>query len=309
MRRVSDEQVVLAYKETGSVWKAGKHLGITGQSVHDRLRALDYPIKGRHWSPGEDAELRSLVDSGLTLGEISKRLGRSYAGTACRISRLDIRMPQKRNKKLPRGAGWDKVSTTRHMRALQCYDGPITRYARMNGLDIESLSKALQQHCPDDWRAYTQSRSDIPEKVCAYCGCTFIPANGKQAYCTRKCAADARRDRSYFGGKRRNTIGLAEGVCQLCKRSVTKGLSSHHVLGKENDPGNEVLVALCAGCHKIVTLLGSRNFLRDPESLETLIVLAIQRKEGDKVSELPENTVLHVTVDIDQYVDEEEYLS
>jgi molybdenum-dependent DNA-binding transcriptional regulator ModE len=36
------EELIEAYKETGSVWKAGKKLGIPGQSVHSRLSALGY---------------------------------------------------------------------------------------------------------------------------------------------------------------------------------------------------------------------------------------------------------------------------
>lgn len=35
--KVTDEQLVAAYEETGSVWKAGAVLGIGGQSVHERL--------------------------------------------------------------------------------------------------------------------------------------------------------------------------------------------------------------------------------------------------------------------------------
>lgn len=39
-KRVSDEDVVAAYRRHGSVWKAGDELGICGQSVHERLVKL-----------------------------------------------------------------------------------------------------------------------------------------------------------------------------------------------------------------------------------------------------------------------------
>jgi len=56
----------------------------------------------------------------------------------------------------------------------------------------------------------------------------------------------------YFGGNRLNTIGLISKTCQLCMRKVEKGLSSHHIIGKEKDPENQYLIALCSGCHKLV---------------------------------------------------------
>lgn len=304
--KASTEDIVAAYQATGSVWKAGKRLGLAGQTVHERLQLLGYPLLSRNWTPEETDELRALLTEAVTLSQIANRLGRPYAGVACKASELGIRSNQRRAPKLPRGAGWDKATTTSHMKALGKYGGPVTRYARANGLSIEMLVQAFQKHCPTQWQVYLEEHSDIPRKACTYCHHTFIPANTKQQYCSRACGSTARADRDYFGGNRRATVGLAERTCQLCERKDVKGLSSHHVYGKDNDPDNGALIALCQGCHKCVTLLATRLFVDSESGWEALISLAWLRRHGAEVAagELADIDILHVTVDIDTYAEE-----
>lgn len=280
--RHTAEEIIAAYRATGSVWRAGKTLGLAGQTVHERLRALGHPLANRKWDQAEIEELTNLVDH-LTIGEVAHRLGRTYAAVACKINELGIgsRVGNKRKRKIPRGAGYDKASLKRYTDQLNTSGDKITVFARRQGLNIDTLVIALERHFPEWWIAYRAAHSDIPERECNYCGGTFIPSIGKQVSCTRACAQAKRVDESYFGGKRRNTIGLAEGRCQLCSRTDVKALSSHHVLGKENDPTNDFLIALCSGCHQLVTLLAAgRAFLDKPDGWEALIQLALLRRHG-----------------------------
>lgn len=305
-QRVTVEEVVAAYRETGSVWKAGKKLGLAGQTVHERLRAIGHPMGSRTWTREETSELQHLVDNGVPLAEIAHRLGRTYAGVACRASRTGTRSTPKRTKKLPRGAGFDKATVGQHLRALEQSGAKVTQYARGHGLNVDTLVQAFQQHYPERWSAYVAAHSPIPTKACEYCEVEYVPANGKQRYCTRTCAQHARTDHTYFGGNRRQTIGLAEGVCQLCGRQNAKGLSSHHVLGKENDPLNSELVALCPGCHQIVTLLGGRAFVDDPRAWEALIALAWMRRHGAEIHANPVPQVVYTEVCIELQDDDED---
>jgi len=297
MRCVETDAIVAAYQQTGSVWKAGKALGLAGQTVHERLRAIGYPLNGRHWTAEERAEVVALAGNGLSCAQIAHRLGRTFAAVASVLSRAGVKVVRARPVKIPRGAGYDKVSILRHLRALEAGSQPVTRYARANGLNVESFVRALQRHAPDRWEAYQARTSPLPTAVCPYCEREFIPSNGKQQFCTRACGDHARADRSYFEGRRRNTIGLADGICQLCNRKVTKGLSSHHVFGRENDLEN--LIALCPGCHKLITLLGSRTFLDDPATWEALIQLAYMRHYPDRFLSGDGAGGIYVCVDID----------
>lgn len=282
--RVPTEDIVTAYRETGSVWRAGKKVGLAGQTVHDRLRALGYRMPGRRWSADEDLEMLALVDQGFACGQIAHQLGRSFNAVASRLSKTGIKLKRNRPVNLPRGAGYDKASTLKHVKALEASGQPVTQYARAHGMRVENLVRAIQQYDPEAWVAYAKRVGGPETKTCTYCEAEFYPASGKQQFCTRQCASHSRVDASYFEGRRRNTIGLAEGVCQLCGRHQRKGLSSHHVFGRENDL--ETLVALCPGCHKLVTLLGSRTFVLDTEKWETLIQLAVMRKMGERLADL-----------------------
>lgn len=305
-RRATNEEVIDAYRRTGSVWRAGKELGVSGQRVHQLLRRLEYPMLNAKWSDDEEGELRNLIGH-LTIGEMADRLGRSYAGVACKISELGIGDGGRgtRQVKLPRGAGYDKANVKRYIKAIDSTGVSVHRYAKANGLGVEMLCQSLQRHFPDWWEAYRAAHSDLPEMVCGYCERTFVPSTKKQEYCSRKCGTDRRKDLSYFSGNRRKAIGWAEGVCQVCGRQPDLGLTPHHVLGKENDPSDSLLVAVCRGCHQLVTALGNQDFTR--EQWESLISLSWLRKHGPQLASRELEGGLWVCVEIElEPVDEED---
>lgn len=299
-QRVTNEEIIEAYKATGSVWKAAKRLGLVGQSVHERLVAMGYPRSNPQWTTEEDEELRRLIEQGIRLAEVGYRLNRTYSAVAMRASKFGIKSNQGRPKKIPRGEGWDKVSVKKHLKAIQQFDGPVTRYCRQNSLNIETMVRAIQRHFPDEWHAYTLAHSELPLRKCDYCGEEYVPVNKRQLCCSRQCSDRRRIDNAYFGGNRRSTIGLAEGVCQICERKVAKGLSSHHMLGKENDPDNTSLIALCQGCHEILTKLAARTTLiNDPRKVEQLLVLCWIRNHGAELAASPDPRGVSISVDID----------
>ena len=281
MEKATNKQIIDAYAQAKSVWGAAKILGLCGQSVHERLKALGYTPSIKPWTDVEEDELKLLVDAICPIGEIARRLGRTYGAIATRISDMGLggKLNSGRRRKIPRGAGYDKANIVKLSKRLARFDGSLARFCRMNTLHIDPFVKAFQKHLPDLWTEYSKSHTDLPRTTCPYCGGLFYPMTKKQYYCTRLCASHARSDRKYFGGKRRTAIGLVEGICQLCQQSG-RTLSAHHVLGKENDPDNEYMVALCTGCHDVVTRLASRPWICDPGTLENLISLAIIRKMG-----------------------------
>lgn len=297
----SNEQLITAYAETGSVWAAGKKLGISGQTVHERLRSIGYKLSNSEWSAEEIEELKSLVGH-LTIAEISNRLARPYNGVAIKISRLGIgsRTGNKRKIKPVRTTEYRKDKLSQYIKELDETGIKITTFAKTKGLNIESLSRSIQAFYPDWWDLYCSKNAVKPKTLCPYCETEFWPLSHKQVYCNRKCGDQARVDNNYFGGRRRETIGLAEKQCQLCGRKDVKGLSSHHAIGKENDPENEFLIALCPGCHQIVTILGGRNFAGTPEVWEALIQLVLIRKNGHK----PDFRGIYCAVDIEEITEE-----
>ena len=139
-QKVSNEQIVDAYSRTGSVWKAGKELGICGQSVHERLAAIGYKMPGRKWTDDEKDELVRLIANQVTAGEAARRLGRTFAAVTCMLNEIGVTgYKAKQPKKLPRGAGYDKASMARHLKAIEDSGVPATRYCRSHGINIDNF--------------------------------------------------------------------------------------------------------------------------------------------------------------------------
>lgn len=293
----TNEEIITAYQETGSVWKAGIKLGLAGQTVHERLKAIGYKLASSEWTDEEVEQLKQLVNT-LTIAQIANRLGRPYNGVALKISRLGIgqRFGNNRKVKIPRTGEYVKAKILDYIKQIDEQEIKVTTFARSNGLDIEPLVQAIQRFKPEWYEAYAESHAVKPKQKCPYCETEFWPLSHKQIYCNRKCANDARVDNGYFGGRRRETIGLAEGICQLCGEKTKRGLSSHHMLGKENDPDNEHLIALCQGCHQIVTIVSGRRFAATEEAWEVLIQLVLIRKNGHN----PDFKGVYTSVDIEE---------
>lgn len=279
-RRVSTKEVIDAYQKSGSVWEAGKTLGISGQSVWERLRSINYKLRNRKWTPKEDRELTELVKH-MTISQVAERLGRPYYGVAIRASRLGVatRFGNRIKRKIPRGAGYDKASIKKIIKALSLFDGSLRKFCMQRGMHVTSLVEQVKKYDPVFWIEFSKAKGLAPKK-CPGCQAEFYPTTKKQMACSANCGATAKRDAAYFGGNRSKTIGLAEGVCQLCGKLRSKGLHSHHLFGKEHDPENSVLVALCPGCHSIVGNLARARFTESPEGWENLIHLCLTRRAG-----------------------------
>jgi hypothetical protein len=300
-QRVTNEELIAAYRDTGSIWKAATRLGICGQSVHERLKRLGVQLANQNWSEDETKVLSYLAAEGWTISQIASRLGRPYAGVAAKLSELKIRSTYRPARKVPRGLGLTKAKVVAFAKYLLRTGTSVNKAAHRCRISTTSLTSALQQHAADLWAEYLSTHSHLPPKDCPGCGASFIPLTKKQQACTAKCSSTARADMRYFGGKRRDTIGLTEGICQLCLKTG-KTLSSHHLLGKENDPDNEILVALCAGCHQLVGILGRRADCGSREFWENLIALAIARAWADKGRK---DAGAFVSVDIEPLTEDE----
>jgi hypothetical protein len=275
-KRCTNEEIISAYWETGNVWKAAKRLGLCGQSVWERLKKMGYQLNLKPWTEDENNELRSLLPH-CDLAEIGRRLGRSYSAVACQVSGLGLANQFRRGKrKSPKiiTITVEKIETA--ILDLRNDVLPVTPYARSIGVEVESLVQAIQKQDMEFWKEYSKAHG-ICESTCPQCGNEFHKLSHKQRCCSRKCSADYRADIQYFGGNRKNTVGLAEGVCQLCGREEDK-LSSHHVLGKENDPSNEWLDALCRSCHQVIGKLAVKDFVESNEGWERLIHFVMARR-------------------------------
>lgn len=77
---VTDEQLIELYATMQSVWKVGERVGLSGQQVHARLKAVGATRPARAFTDGERAvliaEYETHADTGK-LSELAERMGRT----------------------------------------------------------------------------------------------------------------------------------------------------------------------------------------------------------------------------------------
>lgn len=187
-------------------------------------------------------------------------------------------------RKIPRGKGYDKAATLGHLKKMVRGGVFVTEYVKANGLKLDTFMLALWTYVPESFGALPcpviQDDPRLVTESCVQCKGPYWPSKAGTKFCSSYCGNLYRKDQVYFGGRRAETVGLAESVCQLCGRHVPKGLSSHHIYGKSNDPDNGYLLALCRGCHQIVSDLALKTWCGDTEKLQKLIVLAYTQRHG-----------------------------
>lgn len=81
MKKATDQQIIAAYNQTGSVWKAGELLGMCGQTVHERLVKLGFTL-GNMLTEDDLTKIKNLYLEGFTRGDgkldsLCKELGRT----------------------------------------------------------------------------------------------------------------------------------------------------------------------------------------------------------------------------------------
>lgn len=107
---------------------------------------------------------------------------------------------------------------------------------------------------------------------CPWCYTCFTPKRKGHLYCNAKCQGRDARDKEYFGGHKRSSVGYDEQICWVCGRTKVKRMPTHHVMGRKE--ADEPLVELCPGCHELVELLAKRRLLSDEKMVAALITLA-----------------------------------
>lgn len=204
-------------------------------------------------------------------------------------------------RKIPRGKGYDKAATLGHLRKMVKSGTNVTDYVKQEGLSLDTFMLAVRHY--DEWalieNKYISHDPKLVTKHCEECKGSFWPIRPTVArFCSTTCRARFARDQEYFGGRRQETKGLAEAVCQLCQRHVDKGLSSHHIYGKSNDTANEYLLALCSGCHSAVSDLALKKWIGDTAIVAKLIWLANTQRNGAEALALRQNSNLGIRVEV-----------
>lgn len=205
------------------------------------------------------------------------------------------------NRRIPRGKGYDKAATLAHLKKMSKGGMFVTDYVKQAGLKLDTFMLALTLHSFErgTWPyELIQKDPKLIQAECEQCRDPYWPTRKGTRFCSSYCSNMFRTDREYFGGKRNSTVGLQDSVCQLCERTVKSGLSSHHIYGKANDTENEYLLALCKGCHSIVSDLALKTWAGNSRCLERLLWLAYTQRNGNDLIALRKEEGMGVTVTV-----------
>ena len=153
-RKRTDEQIIAAYEEHGSVWRAGGALGVCGQTVHERLVKLGRIRPMNVFAPEEEKRLREEYvvyrDAGK-LDDLARDMGRTkhfICRKARAIGLTDRRAPKVYNavwKYLP------KEAAQAIFNKFKASSMGMGKYCATHGYDDLGFSRCMQFHFAEEW--------------------------------------------------------------------------------------------------------------------------------------------------------------
>ncbi|HQM37603.1 MAG TPA: hypothetical protein PLN64_01645 [Candidatus Bipolaricaulis anaerobius] len=159
--KATDEQILAAYAEHGSVDKAGAALGMCGASVHSRLVKLGANVPLNLWTDNDDVVLRREyhfhADAGK-LEELARRLGRTKP-FICRKAR-DLGLTKKDRAK-PYLSTWKYLSEEAARGLLDRLKASrlgAVAWCRSKGYDPNGFARAMKRYFPDEWEHVIEAK-------------------------------------------------------------------------------------------------------------------------------------------------------
>lgn len=173
--KVSDTAITESYRRTRSVWKTGGELGISGQTVHDRLKKLGVEMNGNgnHWTVEAEIRLAEEYELYRYFGKVSQ-LGEILGHNVYTMSRKakELGLTSYAAKKCPRSKL--KALSEDALRLVwedyKASSFKMAEYCRRHGLDPEAFANVMRDHFPE----YDDVMESKKTKCTRYCsGRTF----------------------------------------------------------------------------------------------------------------------------------------
>ena len=161
--KATDAEVILAYKTGGSVYKAGRLLGMNASSVHERLKKLGVSCTGgpRPWNDRDFAVLREnyqeFADEGR-VKDLAKAIGRTEISVHLRASQLGL-TNHNRPKKL--AGKWKYMTDDEADAWFQKFSSSkvgVTVFMRKHGLGVR-WHQEMMERFPGDWDVVVESKA------------------------------------------------------------------------------------------------------------------------------------------------------
>ncbi len=160
--RVTNEQLIAAYAETGSVHKVGERFGMRGSSAHERLVKLGVVTPVNIFKPEEERLLEAEYDAFAAagkLGELALRMGRTKHFLCRQARRLGL---TDKDRARPYHRVWKGLSegaAAAWMDAFKASSLNMGQFCKKHGLDDLGFSRTMQEHFADEWESVIESKA------------------------------------------------------------------------------------------------------------------------------------------------------
>lgn len=152
--RATNEQILAAYNELGSVKEVGKRLGMCGQSVHERLVKLG---AANHINVFTDEDRERLkrdypVYGAIgRLGQLAKEMGRTLPFLSRQARELGLTDPKRPH---PWGAIWKYMTPTTAEVIWEDFKSSrlgMNQYCEAKGFDDGGFARTMRDFFGDEW--------------------------------------------------------------------------------------------------------------------------------------------------------------
>jgi len=160
-QKATDPEIREAYEETKSIWKAGKRLGMGGQSVHERLVKMGVKLRNPKFTDAEILLLKSSYviyrDAGK-IAELATRMGREKTTICGKARTLGLTSPKHERRYYSIWKYMDEDTARVIFEDFRNTRGTMGDYCRRKGLGELGFSRTMQRHFPDEWDAVIEAQ-------------------------------------------------------------------------------------------------------------------------------------------------------
>lgn len=159
---MNDQALVDAYRETGSCWKAGKLVGLSGQTAWEKLKRLGAMTPVNLWTEADGQRLRAeylLYRNAGRLDVLAMEMGRTKAYLCKQAKRLNLTDPRHAR---PYASTWKHMPEAVAEGWLEKFRSSrlgMGAFCRKNGIDDLGFATTMRRFFPAEYEALVESKA------------------------------------------------------------------------------------------------------------------------------------------------------
>ena len=162
--KATDQEILLAYNQAGSVWKAAKLLGMCGQSVHERLVRLNAAKPVRYFTEPERERLQDEYQAHAaagTLQMLADDMGRSKQFICRQAGKLGLTSKTRPKAYLRK---YDQISVETARELFEKYKlshKSLSAFAKGAGFGANGLSSLFHYHFEAEYTEFVDEKRNV----------------------------------------------------------------------------------------------------------------------------------------------------